>query len=198
MGAYAPVKLIDQGMSEQLVASVMQPTINTLAEQGKPFVGVLYAGLMLTAEGPRVLEFNARFGDPETQVLLPLLQTDLLEILLACVEGRLVPELVRWNNAAALGVVLAAEDYPAQPRTGDIVVLPDELDADTLIFQAGTAEQNGRIVSAGGRVLTVVGVGADLEQAHARAYALAERVQFRGKHMRRDIGRRGLGSGAQA
>jgi phosphoribosylamine--glycine ligase len=114
--------------------------------------------------------------------------------MLACVEGRLTPELVRWKNGAALGVVLAAENYPAQPRSGDVVNLPHELNADTLIFHAGTSEQHGKIVTAGGRVLTVVGIGSDLRQAHGRAYELAERVQFAGKQMRGDIGRRVLGS----
>lgn len=194
MGAYAPVAAVDQSLLAQLSATILQPAIETMAELGTPFVGVLYAGLMLTADGPRVLEFNARFGDPETQVLLPLLDGDLVEIMLACIEGRLRPDLVRWLDRAALGVVLAAEGYPVQPRSGDPISLPPSLPAETLIFHAGTAERDGRLVTAGGRVLTVVGLGATLAEAHQRAYALAEQVHFSGRQLRYDIGWRGLGS----
>jgi phosphoribosylamine--glycine ligase len=157
---------------------------------GMPFVGVLYAGLMLTEDGPRVLEFNARFGDPETQVLLPLLDADLVEIMLACVEGRLTSDLVRWNQQSAFGVVLAAADYPAQPRTGDPITLPDELPPHRLLFHAGTARRDGQLVTAGGRVLTAVGLGVSPLEAHQRAYALAEQITFAGRQMRRDIGGR--------
>ncbi|HEY0736834.1 MAG TPA: phosphoribosylamine--glycine ligase [Herpetosiphonaceae bacterium] len=191
MGAYAPVAAVDPALIAQITEQVLQPAIDTLAEMGTPFAGVLYAGLMLTEDGPRVLEFNARFGDPETQVLLPLLASDLVEIMLACVEGRLTPDLVRWHDGAALGVVLAAEGYPAQPHTGDPIGLPDE-QPDTLIFQAGTARREDQIVTAGGRVLAAVGLGSTLAQAHARAYALAEQITFRGRQLRQDIGQRGL------
>jgi phosphoribosylamine--glycine ligase len=125
-------------------------------------------------------------------VLLPLLQSDLVEIMLACVEGRLSSDLVRWHPGAALGVVLAAEGYPAQPRTGDPISLPSDLPPETLIFHAGTAERDGQLVTAGGRVLAAVGLGATLAEAHQRAYALAEQIAFAGRHLRRDIGRRGL------
>lgn len=192
MGAYAPVAAIGPRLSEQLTATVMQPAINTLAELGSRFVGVLYAGLMLTEQGPRVLEFNARFGDPETQVLLPLLASDLVEIMLACVEGRLTPDMVRWQPGAALGVVLAADGYPAQPRSGDTIELPNELPADSLLFHAGTAERNGQLVTNGGRVLTAVGLGSSLHEASERAYALANGIRFAGRQLRHDIGWRGL------
>ncbi|HEX6293118.1 MAG TPA: phosphoribosylamine--glycine ligase [Herpetosiphonaceae bacterium] len=192
MGAYAPVTAIDRRLSMEITAQIMQPAIDTLAEMGHPFSGVLYAGLMLTEDGPRVLEFNARFGDPETQVLLPLLESDLVEIMLACVEGRLTPDLVRWREGAALGVVLSAEGYPAQPRSGDPIDLPTALPPETLVFHAGTALRDDQLVTAGGRVLAAVGLGATLPEAHARAYGLAEQIMFAGRHMRRDIGRRGL------
>jgi phosphoribosylamine--glycine ligase len=192
MGAYAPVYAVDQRLMEQVTAQVLQPAIDTLAALGTPFVGVLYAGLMLTADGPRVLEFNARFGDPETQVLLPLLESDLVEIMLACVEGRLTSDLVRWHAGAALAVVLSAEGYPAQPRTGDPINLPSALPPETLIFHAGTASRDGQLVTAGGRVLAVVGLGSTLAEAHERAYGLAEQITFAGRHLRQDIGRRGL------
>ncbi len=192
MGAYAPVAAIGPELSTQLTTTVMQPAINTLAELGCPFVGVLYAGLMLTAQGPRVLEFNARFGDPETQVLLPLLASDLVEIMLACVAGRLAPDQVRWHEGSALGVVLAAPGYPAQPLSGGRIELPAELPPDTLLFHAGTAEQAGQLVVGGGRVLTAVGLGRSLEEARERGYALADHINFAGRQLRRDIGWRGL------
>lgn len=195
MGAYAPVPAIDAAMIAELTTTVLQPTIDTLRDMGTPFVGVLYAGLMLTPDGPRVLEFNARFGDPETQVLLPLLDSDLLEIMLACAEGRLTPELVRWRSGHAWGVVLAAEGYPAQPRSGDPINIPAQLPPDTLLFHAGTALHENQPVTAGGRVLTAVGLGDTPGDAREKAYALAEQVTFAGKQMRRDIGWRALGGG---
>ncbi len=192
MGAYAPVAAIGTELSAQLTATVMHPAINTLAELGSPFVGVLYAGLMLTEQGPRVLEFNARFGDPETQVLLPLLASDLVEIMLACVAGRLTPDLVRWQGGSALGVVLAAEGYPAQPRSGAPIELPNELPPEALLFHAGTVEQGGQLVVGGGRVLTAVGLGRSLAEARDHGYALADHIRFAGRQLRRDIGWRGL------
>ncbi len=192
MGAYAPVSLIDERLGERLTATILQPAINTLRAMGTPFVGVLYAGLMLTPDGPRVLEFNARFGDPETQALLPLLDSDLLEIMLASIEGRLSHDLVRWRPGAAVCVVLAAEGYPAQPRRGDSITLPESLPDNTLIFHAGTALRDQQVVTAGGRVLSVVGLGESFAAARERAYALAERIDFAGKQLRRDIGMREL------
>lgn len=192
MGAYAPVPQIDGVLHDELVRVAIQPAVDALAAAGCPFVGVLYAGVMLTTDGPRVLEYNARWGDPEAQVLLPLLDADLILIMLACAEQRLIPDLVRWHDRAALTVVLAAADYPAAPRTGDLITLPLNLPPDTVLFHAGTATRGDQLVSAGGRVLNAVGLGATLEEAHDRAYALAEQVQFAGKQFRRDIGWRGL------
>ncbi|WP_026370178.1 phosphoribosylamine--glycine ligase [Kallotenue papyrolyticum] len=192
MGAYAPVSRVDRRLAEQLTATILQPAVDALREMGTPFVGVLYAGLMLTAEGPRVLEFNARFGDPETQALLPLLESDLLEIMLASLEAGLHPDLVRWHADAAVCVVLAAQGYPEQPRRGDAIALPEALPEQTLLFHAGTARQNGQLVTAGGRVLNAVGLGETFATARARAYALAERIHFAGKQMRYDIGAREL------
>ncbi len=195
MGAYAPVPHIDRSLHDYLTRTVLQPAVHALATKGSPFVGVLYAGVMLTGDGPRVLEFNARWGDPEAQVLLPLLAADLVDIMLACVEQRLTPDLVRWHERAALTVVLAAANYPATPRTGDPITLPAELLSDTLVFHAGTAQRDDQLVTAGGRVLNAVGVGATLAQAHERAYALAEQAVFAGAQFRRDIGWRGLRKG---
>jgi len=192
MGAYAPVPPINGTLHAELVRVAIQPAVDALAAAGYPFVGVLYAGVMLTTDGPRVLEFNARWGDPEAQVLLPLLDDDLVPIMLACVEQRLTPELVRWHERTALTVVLATANYPATPRTGDPITIPTELPPNTLLFHAGTATHGEQVVTAGGRVLNAVGLGMTLSEAYARAYALAEQVQFAGKQFRRDIGWRGL------
>lgn len=194
MGAYAPVARIGSELQQQWLTTVMQPAVDALADLGCPFVGVLYAGLMLTPEGPRVLEFNARWGDPEAQVLLPLLEGDLIEIMLACVEGRLTPDLVRWRTGAALSVVLAAEGYPQQPRTGDPITLPIRRPDNIHLFHAGTMQRGDQLMTAGGRVLNVVGIGDTLRDAFNRAYLFAEQVQFRGRQMRHDIGWRSVGN----
>lgn len=191
MGAYAPVPL-DAGLTADLSRQVIEPALAALAARGTPFVGVLYAGLMLTANGPRVIEYNARWGDPETQALVPLLETDLLAVMRDCAAGRLDPDTLRWRPGAALGVVLAAANYPGTPRRGDPISLPD-LPEHTHVFHAGTALRDGTLVTAGGRVFNVVGTGATLEEAHARAYEGAEQVQFAGRQLRRDIGWRALG-----
>lgn len=191
MGAYAPVASV--ALEAQAIARmVIEPAIAALAARETPFIGVLYAGLMLTSAGPRVIEYNARWGDPEAQALLPLLDADLLEIVEACAAGRLQPELVRWRPGAALGVVLAAANYPGTPRRGDPIFLPSARD-NVHIFHAGTALHDGRLVTAGGRVLTIVGEGATLEEARDRTYAAAEAIHFEGKQMRTDIGGRALG-----
>lgn len=190
MGAYAPVPSAAPNL-EMLAQTTIEPAISALAARGTPFVGVLFAGLMLTQDGPRVLEFNARWGDPEAQALLPLLDSDLLDIIEACLQGRLLSETVRWQPGAALGVVLAAAGYPGAPRRGDAITLPSTLQS-AHVFHAGTALAGDRLVTAGGRVLTVVGLGADLLAARNHAYAVAEQIQFEGKQMRRDIGWRSL------
>ncbi len=190
MGAYAPVAHVDPALVAALEHTVFVPTLRELARRGTPFVGVLYAGIMLTDAGPQVLEFNARFGDPETQALLPLLDADLLELLLAAVRGELAAHELRWHSGAAVGVVLAAAGYPATPRAGDPIALP--ADPSALIFQAGTAERDGQLVTAGGRVLTVVGRGATLQAARDQAYAAATEITFDGQQLRHDIARRGL------
>lgn len=189
MGAYAPVDL-DAETFEQIVERLMRPAVRALAEAGTPFRGALYAGVILTEDGPQILEFNARFGDPEAQVILPLIEGDLLAALLACAEGRLQPDMLGWGSGAAACVVLAAAGYPDAPRRGDPITGIEALDEPgVLLFHAGTAWQDGELVTNGGRVLGVTGLGRTLPAALARAYAAVEQIRFDGMQYRRDIGR---------
>jgi phosphoribosylamine---glycine ligase len=191
MGAYTPLPWAPADLVAEVTGSVLQPTVDEMARRGTPFAGLLYAGLALTHRGVRVVEFNARFGDPETQPLMALLASPLGTVLLAAAEGRL-HELgpLRWFDGAAVAVVVAAEDYPQRPRTGDPV---DGLDAagsqdGVDVIHAGTAlDDQGRVVTSGGRVLAVTAVGADVADARAKAYAGIDAVSIRGSHHRTDI-----------
>ncbi|RGA04208.1 phosphoribosylamine--glycine ligase [Microbispora triticiradicis] len=189
MGAYTPLPWAPEGLPERVMAEIVRPTVAEMARRGTPYTGVLYAGLALTADGPRVIEFNARFGDPETQVVLDRLETPLGGLLLACATGTLAdhPPL-RWRDGAAVTVVLAAENYPADPAKGDPVAgLPAATD-EAYVLHAGTAlDPENRLVSNGGRVLNVVGTGADLAEARTRAYEALEQITLRGSHHRSDI-----------
>ncbi len=167
-------------------ALALEPAVRGLKAEGRPFVGVLYAGLMLTPDGPRVLEYNCRFGDPETQVLMPLLESDLLEVCLACARGQL--EEVRFAPSQAACVVMAASGYPDTPRTGDAIELGAD-SPDSVVFHAGTKLVEDRVLTAGGRVLGVTGLGSGLEQALENAYRRVGTIHFAGAHYRRDIGR---------
>ncbi len=188
MGAYAPVTDVPDDLTDQVLKQVLQPVIDGMAAHGTPYVGVLYAGLMLTHEGLKVLEYNCRFGDPETQVILPLLDGDLAEILVACIEGRLVDQLPRWRSGACATVVLASPGYPgAYPKGLPISGLSAQAD-DVVVFHAGTAEQGGQVVTAGGRVLSVSARGDLLAAALRRAYQQIDQLHFEGMHFRRDIG----------
>ncbi len=192
MGAYAPAPICPPAMVEDLARQILQPAIDGLSAEGRPCVGVLYAGLMLTRDGPRILEFNCRFGDPETQAILPLLDTDLLDVLEACAEGHLADVDIRWKAGAAACVVMASEGYPgASPLGRPIHGLESSLEG-TIVFHAGTQRAGDQVLTAGGRVLGVTGWGATLPAALANAYAGVERLQFQGQHYRRDIGRRAL------
>jgi phosphoribosylamine--glycine ligase len=190
MGAYAPAPHLTSSDIAELTALIILPALRALAAAGSPFRGALYAGLMLTEHGPRVLEFNARFGDPEAQAILPLLQGDLLAALLTCAgQGRLHDDMVHWSSDAAACVVLAAEGYPDTPQRGDVISGIDAVtDPHVCIFHAGTAWENNQLVTAGGRVLGVTGIGASLREALTRAYAAIDLIHFRGMHYRRDIG----------
>jgi phosphoribosylamine---glycine ligase len=190
MGAYSPVTELTAADVDMLIATVHRPVLTELAARGVPFVGLLYAGLMLTEAGPKVLEFNCRFGDPETQAILPRIQGDLLETLAAAAEGDLGPDGLGVAEEAAVTVVLAARDYPEQGDSGTPIQGVDEAEANALVFHAGTAIQGGRLVTNGGRVLDVTALGSTVEEARTAAYAACARISFDGMQYRRDIATR--------
>jgi phosphoribosylamine--glycine ligase len=186
MGSYSPVEL-PVGLVAGVGDEVITPVIRQMASDGTPYRGFIYAGLVLTETGPQVIEFNARLGDPETQVVLPRLETDLVDVIEDALAGR--PPTMRWSDRAALNVVLAAEGYPESPRGGDRISGLDAAHDEVLVFHAGTAfDDQGRTVTAGGRVLSIVGMGDTLAGARDRAYRAAEGIRFPGRRFRRDIG----------
>ncbi|HWO93659.1 MAG TPA: phosphoribosylamine--glycine ligase [Dehalococcoidia bacterium] len=188
MGAYSPLEDVTPELEETVQRTVTEPTIAALAAEGAPFRGLLYPGLMLTPDGPKVIEFNARFGDPETQVLLPRIESDLLDLLWACATGDLGEARLRVSPKAAVGVVMASGGYPGPYRTGVPIEGLESVDDDVLVFHAGTAlNDSGQLVTSGGRVLTVVALGDTVAQATARAYDNVGRIRFEGAHVRRDI-----------
>jgi len=190
MGAYSPAAVLTPELEERALGEIVRPTIDCLAASGTPYVGVLYAGLMLTADGPKLIEYNVRFGDPECQVLMMRYTGDLAALLLAVAEGRLadVPAPT-FSDDVALTVVMAAENYPGTPRTGGAIAGIDAAQADgAVVFQAGTVLKDGQLVSAGGRVLAVTATGSDVPAAQRAAYAAVEKVDFPTGFFRRDIG----------
>jgi phosphoribosylamine--glycine ligase len=190
MGSYSPVPEVSQELVDRIRAEVHQPVLDELARRGTPFHGVLYAGIMLTADGPRVLEFNVRFGDPETQVVLPRLRTDLLELLeRATRPGGLDGAALEWDARAAVTVVLASRGYPVSSSSGDVITGLDDVPAGVEVSHAGTAERDGRIVTAGGRVLNVTALGEGIRDARRAAYAGADMIAFEGRQLRHDIAR---------
>jgi phosphoribosylamine--glycine ligase len=191
MGAYAPAPLMTPGLLDQVRRTVLQPALDGLAAEGMAYVGVLYAGMMLTADGPRTLEFNCRFGDPETQAILPLLASDLLDVINACLDGALAQCDVRWSQGAAATVVAASEGYPGGYPNGREINGVAEAAAlpGVAVFHAGTRlDDADRLLTDGGRVLAVTGLGENLPAALARAYDGIEQIRFQGMHFRRDIG----------
>jgi len=201
MGAYAPVSIADDALLRRVHDEIFLPTLAALRTDGHPFRGLLYAGLMLTADGPKVVEFNARFGDPETQVVLPLLASSLLDPLLEIAQGgTLAGAALDWRPAHALATVLAAGGYPGAYRSGDPVEIPAwiEEDDDVIVFHAGTRSEGGRLLTAGGRVLAVTAVAPTLAAAAARSREAADAIQFEGKYFRNDIGARELARRAGA
>jgi phosphoribosylamine--glycine ligase len=190
MGAYSPVGGISASDAEELIEMVHRPVLSELAARGRPFVGLLYAGLMLTEAGPKVLEFNCRFGDPETQAILPRIDGDLLEALEAAAGGDLGGTTIRTTDDAAVTVVLASRDYPERGDSGTPVEGADNATAHALVFHAGTAVHGGRLVTNGGRVLNVTGLGPTLDAARETAYAACASISFDGMQYRRDIAAR--------
>ena len=187
MGTYAPADICSPEIQEKIHRTVMQPAVDGLRQEGMPFVGVLYAGLILTQDGPRVLEFNARFGDPETQVILPLLKTDLLEVLRACTTGKLHELNLEWSTGAAACVVMASAGYPVEKTPPVEISGLDGVPENCLVFQAGTSEKDGKLLASGGRVLGVTGIAGDIGGAVEKAYAGVSRIDFAGVQYRSDI-----------
>ncbi|NMA82524.1 MAG: phosphoribosylamine--glycine ligase, partial [Epulopiscium sp.] len=170
--------------------SIYQPTLDAMAKEGRPFTGILFFGLMLTAQGVKVLEYNARFGDPETQVVLPRLKGDLVEIFEACIDGKLEDVRIEWKEEAAVCVVMASGGYPESPKTGYPIQGIEEIahQKNVLVFQAGTKEKDGQVITNGGRVLGVTGLGSTLAEARQIAYQNVEKIKFMDQHYRKDIG----------
>ena len=195
MGAYSPAPVVDGAMATRIMATVIQPTLDAMNARGTPFHGVLFAGLMIGSDGPQLIEYNTRFGDPETQAILPRLQDDLLPLLLACAKGSLPQAPVRFSADAALTVVLAAKGYPGAPQKGGVIrgVEKAARFQGVTVTHAGTARSGGELVAAGGRVLNITALGPSLQDAAARAYAAVDAVDFPTGFCRRDIGWRVLG-----
>jgi phosphoribosylamine--glycine ligase len=194
MGAYSPAPVMDAKMTERVMQEIVAPTLEGMSAIGAPFKGVLFAGLMLCADGPKLIEYNVRFGDPETQAMLPRLEEDLLPLLLACVEGGLPERPVRFSPLTALSVVLAAKGYPGAPLRGSEIhgITDAEAMPFVMITHAGTKREGQKLVADGGRVLNVTGIGADVAEARARAYAAIDMIDWPGGFYRRDIGWRAL------
>ena len=193
MGTYAPAPVMTPEMIERATEEILKPTIAAMAKEGRPYAGCLYLGLMVTDEGPKVVEFNARFGDPETQVVLPLLDGDLVQIMCACADGTLADVPIHWKDGAAVCVVLAAGGYPAAYEKGnEIHGIADAEKTGALVFHAGTAAKEGKLVTNGGRVLGVVGMGEDIASAVRSAYAAVEKISFKDAYYRKDIAHRAL------
>ncbi|MCB0867083.1 MAG: phosphoribosylamine--glycine ligase [Solirubrobacterales bacterium] len=193
MGSYSPVQTVSSDQLAELSATVHQPIVDLMARRGHPFHGVLYAGLMMTKDGPKVLEYNTRFGDPETQAVLPRLQSDLVDLFLASsFSDGLNEKAVSFSDEFAVTVVLASAGYPASASKGDVITGLERAAESAEVVHAGTREQNGQIVTAGGRVLNLTGLGPDAATARDRAYDAADAVNFDGKQMRRDIAERAV------
>ncbi len=194
MGAYSPAPVLTPALEKEVLERIIAPTIATLAKHGTPYQGVLYAGLILTEAGPKLIEYNCRFGDPEAQVILPRLQGDIIELMLACVDGTLQNKHASWRNEHALTVVLAAKGYPGAVQKGS--PLPDLAQAEkmkgVIVFHAGTAEKDEKLVANGGRVLNITALGATLAEAQAKAYAAVDQIGWSEGFCRRDIGWRAL------
>ena len=191
MGAYSPAPIYTADIHEIVVPQVLEATIKAMEQEGRPFAGILYAGLMLTADGPKVLEFNARFGDPETQAVLPRLKSDLVEIFLAIIDGRLAEMNIEWHEEAAVCVVMASGGYPESSDKGRVITgLKEAEEAGAIVFHAGTKEIDGNIVTNGGRVLGISALGKDIAEAIENAYKGVKQITFENMQYRTDIGKK--------
>lgn len=191
MGAYSPAPIYTADIHEIVVPQVLEATIKAMEQEGRPFAGILYAGLMLTADGPKVLEFNARFGDPETQAVLPRLKSDLVEIFLAIIDGRLAEMNIEWHEEAAVCVVMASGGYPESSDKGRVITgLKEAEEAGAIVFHAGTKETDGNIVTNGGRVLGISALGKDIAEAIDNAYKGVKQITFENMQYRTDIGKK--------
>ncbi|MCX5992957.1 MAG: phosphoribosylamine--glycine ligase [Chloroflexi bacterium] len=190
MGSYSPPGFFDQAMTGQVVDMIIKPIVAAMAKEGSPYKGVLYTGIIMTQQGPKVLEFNARFGDPETQVILPRLESDLVEIMLSVIEGKLDRMKIAWSSDACAGVVMSSGGYPGDYRTGTPITISDSLEKDVNIFYAGAAKRGDGIVTSGGRVLTVTATGRSMKEAREKVYRNMPYINFEGCHFRRDIAAR--------
>jgi phosphoribosylamine---glycine ligase len=189
MGAYSPAPCMTPALCDEVLETIVKPTVKALAAAGHPYKGVLYAGLILTQQGPKLIEYNARFGDPETQVMMLRLESDLLELLMATARGELKNDSVQWHNEPALTVVLAANGYPGDVEKGShINGLNQVFENGVEVFHAGTALDGEFIVSNGGRVLNVTALGATVKDAQRKAYAAVDQINWQGGFCRRDIG----------
>jgi phosphoribosylamine--glycine ligase len=192
MGAYSPAPIMTEALIEETLERIIRPTVATMAKRGTPFRGVLYAGLMLTASGPKLIEYNVRFGDPEAQAMMMRLDSDLLAMLLATARGDLDSLSPQWSDAAALTVVMASKGYPGAYETGSLIgdLAAAEAGGDVKVFHAGTAERDGALVSAGGRVLAVTARGQTIAEARRQAYTAVGRIDWPDGFCRSDIGAR--------
>lgn len=194
MGSFAPSPLVNAEMEQKILDKIIQPTIDAMRKEGNLFEGCLYAGLMIQNNEPRVVEFNARFGDPETQAIMPLMKGDLLELFESAVEKRVLDSELEWKNSSANCVVLASKGYPEKPETGFAIEGLEKAQQmnNAVLFHAGTIQKENAIVSSGGRVLNCVGTGKNLREAIQQSYKIAEQIRFEGMHFRKDIGKKGL------
>lgn len=195
MGAYSPAPVMTSAMEKRVMEEIILPSIQSMKKRGTPFKGVLFAGLMITAEGPKLIEYNVRFGDPECEVLMPRLESDLVDLLEAAVEGRLADQNIIWKDQAALTVIMAAANYPGTPKTGTVIkgVEAAAVKPQTLVFHAGTKQDGDALLANGGRVLAITGLGKTVAEAQKRAYEAVAVIDWPGGFCRKDIGYRALG-----
>lgn len=192
MGAYSPAPVVTPALMKKISAQVIKPVIAGMKKEGAPFKGILYAGIMATKQGPKVLEFNTRFGDPETQAVLPRLKSDLVDVMLASAEGCLAKMKLKWDRRSCVSVVMAAGGYPGDYATGKVITGFEKISADAVVFHAGTRQDGDFIVTSGGRVLAVTALGADIKEAIKNVYAEVAKITFDGMQYRHDIGKKAL------